>query len=206
MKKLISFTVVAALGLSPAFAGNTIAPKSQTQQSSAGHGNATSFKITRQISVPATTTAAHAKCQVITPSEVAALFDRWNGSLATLNAHKVAQNYTQDAVLLATVSNTPRLTDAARVDYFEHFLAHAPVGHIISRDILIDCNQAVDVGLYDFKFDDGRVVNARYTFVYRFDGRDWKIAHHHSSAMPEAVVTQTDQGAQILPTEENTHY
>ena len=30
-------------------------------------------------------------------------------------------------------------------------------------------------------------VRARYSFIYRFEGGDWKIDHLHSSMMPEAA-------------------
>ncbi|MGL4304892.1 MAG: SgcJ/EcaC family oxidoreductase, partial [Mycobacteriaceae bacterium] len=63
--------------------------------------------------------------------EVAALFDRWNASLATLDAEKVANEYASDAVLLPTVSNEPRTTRAAIVDYFaKDFLPKKPQGVI----------------------------------------------------------------------------
>jgi hypothetical protein len=32
----------------------------------------------------------------------------------------------------------------------------------------------------------GAVVRARYSFVYVYEDGQWKISHHHSSAMPEA--------------------
>ena len=51
-------------------------------------------------------------CTPITQPEVAALFDRWNASLATHDADKVTANYAPDAVLLATVSNQPRTNSA----------------------------------------------------------------------------------------------
>ncbi|RAL71573.1 hypothetical protein CSC35_5288 [Enterobacter hormaechei] len=37
--------------------------------------------------------------------------------------------------MLPTVSNKARLTDAERVDYFEHFLAKKPTGKIDMRTI-----------------------------------------------------------------------
>jgi len=61
-----------------------------------------------------------------------------------------------------------------------------PFGRIDSRTIEIDCNTAIDVGLYTFTFrKTGDQVKARYTFTYKWDGRQWLITSHHSSAMPE---------------------
>lgn len=98
---------------------------------------------------------------------------------------KVSANYLSDAVLLPTVSNKVRLTDAERVDYFEHFLEKKPTGKIDSRTIRTGCNKAIDSGVYTFTFADKSTVTARYTFTYAWDGKDWKISSHHSSAMPE---------------------
>jgi ketosteroid isomerase-like protein len=35
---------------------------------------------------------------------------------------------------------------------------------------------------------DGSKVLARYSFVYVKEDGEWKIAHHHSSAMPEGMM------------------
>ena len=124
-------------------------------------------------------------CRATSEKEVAGLFDRWNDSLKTGDPQKVVYNYARKSILLPTVSNTPRLTDAEKVDYFEHFLQRKPVGTIDSRNIEIDCNTAIDAGLYTFAFGDGSIVHARYTFTYKWDGKQWLITSHHSSAMPE---------------------
>ncbi|HCD3742369.1 TPA: SgcJ/EcaC family oxidoreductase, partial [Enterobacter hormaechei] len=116
---------------------------------------------------------------------IEALFDKWNESLKTGNAQTVSENYLSDAVLLPTVSNKARLTDAERVDYFEHFLAKKPTGKIDMRTIRLGCNKAIDTGTYTFTFADKSTVSARYTFTYAWDGKEWKISTHHSSAMPE---------------------
>jgi uncharacterized protein (TIGR02246 family) len=124
-------------------------------------------------------------CKPTSQQEIAALFDRWNQSLQTLDPKKVADNYSEGAILLATVSDKPRLTTAERVDYFEHFLADRPSGKIDMRRIYLGCNSAVDAGLYTFTFaKTGAVVHARYTYTYRWDGSRWLITSHHSSAMP----------------------
>ena len=52
-------------------------------------------------------------------------------------------------------------------------------------------------GIYEFTFNDGSKVKARYSFVYAFEDGQWMISHHHSSLMPQEVVrpakiTQTE--------------
>jgi uncharacterized protein (TIGR02246 family) len=127
------------------------------------------------------------KCKPTSEKKIAALFDRWNESLETGDPHKVAANYAEDAILLPTVSNQPRLTQAEREEYFEHFLLDEPSGKIDLRRIYLGCNVAVDAGLYTFTFGrTGQAVPARYTFTYRWDGEQWLITSHHSSVMPEA--------------------
>ena len=130
--------------------------------------------------------APSASCKATSEQEIAALFDRWNQSLQTGDPRKVAANYADRSILLATVSNKPRLTVAEREDYFQHFLQDRPSGKIDFRRIEIGCNSAVDAGLYTFTFArTGAVVKARYTYTYRWDGSQWLITSHHSSAMPE---------------------
>ncbi|MDD2325680.1 MAG: SgcJ/EcaC family oxidoreductase [Alphaproteobacteria bacterium] len=130
-------------------------------------------------------------CADVSKKEIAALFDRWNESLQTKDAAKVAANYTTDAVLLPTVSNKPRTTTDGIKDYFEHFLQKSPKGRIDSSTIHIGCNEAFDVGTYTFALTDkdGKTqdVAARYSYIYELRDGKWLITHHHSSAMPEKV-------------------
>jgi uncharacterized protein (TIGR02246 family) len=131
-------------------------------------------------------------CAPVTQQEIAALFDRWNASLAAHDADKVTANYAPDAVLLPTVSNRPRIDSVGIKDYFVHFLERNPQGTIDSRTIRIGCNTASDVGTYTFKMSGKipgttEVVKARYSFIYELRDGKWVIVHHHSSAMPEPV-------------------
>ena len=125
-------------------------------------------------------------CKETTEQEIASLFDRWNQSLLTGDPHKVVANYAERSILLPTVSNKPRLTPAEKEGYFHHFLENRPSGRIDMRFIEIGCNTVVDAGLYTFTFaKTGEEVSGRYSFTYRWNGSEWLITSHHSSAMPE---------------------
>ena len=141
------------------------------------------------VSVPSGSQSASTRtevCKATTAQEISALFDRWNQSLQTGDPHKVVANYAERSILLPTVSNKQRLTAAEKEDYFHHFLANKPAGKIDLSMIEIGCNTAVDAGLYTFTFrTTGAVVKARYTYTYKWDGKQWLITSHHSSAMPE---------------------
>ena len=150
---------------------------------------------------------AAAECLMPLKVEVAALFDRWNASLKTGNPKKVVANYAPASLLLPTVSNKPRFTAAEKEDYFVHFLERKPEGKIDDRMIEVDCNSATDAGLYTFKFADGAIVKARYSFSYKKVGEEWLISSHHSSAMPEKddasvaqAQTHTTSHASAKPT------
>ena len=125
-------------------------------------------------------------CAPASEQQIAALFDRWNQSLQTGNPPEVVANYAEGSILLPTVSNKPRLTAAEKEDYFVNFMKNKPSGVIDSRTIAIGCNTAVDSGLYTFTYGTtGAEVKARYTYTYKWDGKQWLITSHHSSAMPE---------------------
>lgn len=125
------------------------------------------------------------ECKAVTETEIASLFDRWNASLATGDSKKVVANYAVDSILLPTVSNKPRFSPAEKEDYFDHFLKKKPQGKIDQRFIQIGCNTALDAGLYTFTYYTGEKVSGRYSYTYRWNGSEWLITHHHSSAMPE---------------------
>lgn len=136
--------------------------------------------------VAQTGTARTESCKATTEAEIAALFDRWNRSLQTGDPHKVVANYAERSILLPTVSNKPRLTPAEKEDYFHHFLEDRPSGKIDLRMIELGCNTALDAGLYTFTFArTGAAVSGRYSYTYRWNGSEWLITSHHSSAMPE---------------------
>jgi hypothetical protein len=46
----------------------------------------------------------------------------------------------------------------------------------------------------------GDKVLARYSYVYTYEDGDWKIAHHHSSVMPEGLLAGA--GGDVLSNDE----
>jgi uncharacterized protein (TIGR02246 family) len=128
-------------------------------------------------------------CAKVAPAQIEAQFAKFNDAWATKDPAKVTSLFTKDAVLLATVSNTPRTTPAAINDYFVKFLANNPVGTINTSTVKIDCNTASRLGTWTVTFTDAAGVKtdvkARYSFIYKMEGDVWKIDHLHSSMMPE---------------------
>ena len=118
---------------------------------------------------------------------VDALFDAWNSALATCDPNCVASLYADDAILLPTVSDRVRYTNAQIRDYFEAFVARQPQGVVEERVVHpLGETYVATSGVYMFAFGDGSTnVRARFTFVYtRTEAGVWKILHHHSSATP----------------------
>lgn len=62
--------------------------------------------------------------------EVRALFSVWNNALATGDSSTVASCYAKDAILLPTVSDTPRTSPDLIKNYFDAFLKRKPQGVI----------------------------------------------------------------------------
>ncbi len=137
-----------------------------------------------------------------------------NGKNAMCADGKLKEKDSEAMLLLPTLSNEPRTNLDAVEDYFVDFLKRKPKGRIVSGKILIgaDGSWAHDAGIYEFilenlplqetqdaigneasqninpysKISNIPVVRARYSFLYLRDEQgEWKIAHHHSSLMPE---------------------
>lgn len=125
--------------------------------------------------------------------QVMQLFERWNAALATGNPDAVTALYAEDAILLPTVSNQVRHNHSEIRDYFVSFLAKEPQGVIVEANVrFLAENLAINSGVYTFTFGSGDQVTARFTYLYRLIDGHWKIAEHHSSAMPEVISVPED--------------
>mgnify|MGYP001249027220 FL=1 len=118
-------------------------------------------------------------------SYIAALFEEWNTALQTGEPKNVTALYESNAILLPTISNQVRHNHEEIEDYFIHFLAKGPKGVINESNIRTFGNIAINSGIYTFTFSDGNSVQARFTYVYRWNGQRWLIVEHHSSTLPE---------------------
>ncbi|VEU43559.1 unnamed protein product, partial [Pseudo-nitzschia multistriata] len=73
------------------------------------------------------------------------------------------------------------------------FLQGEPSGEIIESFVHIGHDWVSDVGIYEFTMaTDGSKVRGRYSFVYAMEDGEWKIAHHHSSMMPEPMLAAAE--------------
>lgn len=121
------------------------------------------------------------------------LFDQWNAALQTGEPAKVAALYSEEAVLLPTVSNKVRFGHKDIEAYFVDFLKYKPKGKILPEHRFFKAfsdKAGVDAGVYEFELvKDGKTekVKARYTFIYEKINGQWLITVHHSSAMPQAT-------------------
>jgi uncharacterized protein (TIGR02246 family) len=130
--------------------------------------------------------SAASACTPQQRSQILALFEQWDRSLATGNAATVDANYARDAILIPTLSNEIRRDPARRIAYFrDDFLPERPHGRLNHAYVRCFGDIAINSGIYTFTFGNGSRTQARYTFVYqRQSNGGWLIIEHHSSKMP----------------------
>jgi uncharacterized protein (TIGR02246 family) len=133
--------------------------------------------------------ARTATCAPIPAGAVDTLFNQWNAAWATKNPDTVTNLFARNAVLLPTVSKTPRTDRAGIRDYFVGFLKNSPVARIDSSTVVEGCNTLIRMGGWSVDMTDAATsakssVSGRYTFIYRYEDGAWKVAHLHSSLNP----------------------
>ena len=121
----------------------------------------------------------------MTDEEILSLFDDWNEALQTLDPKNVAALYESNAILLPTLSKQVRHNSSEIEAYFSQLLAYAPKGSINEANVRIFGDIAINSGVYTFLFESGLSIQARFTFVYKWNGAKWMIIEHHSSKMPK---------------------
>jgi uncharacterized protein (TIGR02246 family) len=129
------------------------------------------------------------RCVAVTEEQVNAQFARFNEGFQTRDPDVMTALFSENAVLLPTVSGRMR-TDAAGIrDYFVSFLPNRPFGTITESETTLGCNIATRVGNWTVQLTNPTTgvtndVPARFSFIYTYEDGAWKIAHLHSSARP----------------------
>jgi uncharacterized protein (TIGR02246 family) len=132
-------------------------------------------------------------------------FKKWNDALKEKNFKKVAGLYSaKDLSFLPTVSPKFIRDGASTEQYFEDFLKRLPDGKITQDNVQSFGPEAyLHSGLYTFQTGpegDRKPVEARFSYMWRKIDGEWKIIHHHSSALPgqPAGVSQPPEELQAM--------
>jgi len=125
---------------------------------------------------------------------VLAAFDEWNAALATGDPWAVIAKYTRDGMLIPTLSEDVCTCPSDLHAYFVVFLAKLPQGTLNEYNIRLEAVDRLgeplvvsNSGIYTFEFGEegAKPATARFTFLYKRVGTEWRIHQHHSSLMPE---------------------
>jgi uncharacterized protein (TIGR02246 family) len=119
------------------------------------------------------------------------LYNRWNNALKARDFVQVAKLYTSSVSFLPTVSPKFIRDPSATKDYFVEFLKKLPEGSITADDVKAFGDDAyLHSGMYTFVVgpeDSRQSVDARFSYMWRKIGGEWKITHHHSSVVPKVA-------------------
>ena len=119
--------------------------------------------------------------------EVSNLLVEWLAALKAKNVDKILSLYAKNAILVPTYNNDDRPDGNIRVGreamrtYFENFFKTVDSGKVIKQNIQKYFGVMLNSGTYDFTTPDGKIIKARFTFVYNKIGDKWLIINHHSS-------------------------
>ncbi|KAJ8602673.1 hypothetical protein CTAYLR_010469 [Chrysophaeum taylorii] len=118
-------------------------------------------------------------------------FQKWNDALQTKDPKKVAALYSTagDLSFLPTVSPVHIKDGSSTEDYFTAFVQKNPFGTITDDSVMVfdDGDAYLHSGMYTFDLGEGRnraPTEARFSYVWRKSGGEYKITHHHSSVRP----------------------
>ena len=116
-------------------------------------------------------------------------FGKWNSALQTKDPKKVATLYSTSLSFLPTVSPKHIKSGDLTEDYFKEFVLKNPFGTITDDSVQVyeDGLAYLHTGMYTFELGQGadrKPVAARFSYMWRKEGSDWKITHHHSSVVP----------------------
>jgi len=133
-------------------------------------------------------------------------FKRWNDALQTREYENVAEIYSASELsFLPTVSPSFIRDSQSTKAYFMEFLKKLPEGTITADNVQGYGRDAyLHSGLYTFMVGpegQRQAVEARFSYMWRKVAGEWKITHHHSSALPPrpgVPVTEKPKSDEIV--------
>ena len=117
-------------------------------------------------------------------STASELLQKWTSAIKNGDPKQVTSLYHEDGILLGTFSSKERVGHELILEYFEGLLKSPVEVQIVSEHPHVFESSAVNSGLYNF-ITDGKIINARFSYVYSKNDAEWKIIAHHSSILPE---------------------
>lgn len=124
---------------------------------------------------------------------IQAVISQWAAAFAKPTSEKICALYTEDGVLMGTLSPFYRNTPELIKEYFDGLLNLEERSVELTELYIQDHgNTATCSGFYTFYWNscDNRVnLNARFTFVLVKKAEGWQIAHQHSSALPQNHIS-----------------
>ena len=112
------------------------------------------------------------------------LLQKWTSAIKNGDPKQVTKLYHENGILLGTFSPKERVGHELILEYFESLLKSPVEVQIVSEHSHVFESAVVNSGLYNF-ITDGKIINARFSFVYSKNDDGWKIISHHSSVLPE---------------------
>lgn len=111
----------------------------------------------------------------------------WLDTVCSHDPLAITNLYLSDGVLLGTVAKTIKYGHSQIRSYFDMFVEKQPCGVITSMSSADYHGVSVVNGNYVFELNEDGIqiqVPARFTFVLKQVGNEWRIDTHHSSAQP----------------------
>ena len=116
-------------------------------------------------------------------------FKSWNDALVSKDPKKINALYTTNTAefsFLPTDSPDHIKAPQGAEDYFREFVKKNPSGTITDEVVQYfdTCKAYLHTGKYTFTMDDTSGLSARFSYMWKLVGKEWKITHHHSSVNP----------------------
>ena len=128
-------------------------------------------------------------------------FKSWNDALVSKDPKKINALYTTNTAefsFLPTDSPDHMKAPQGAEDYFKEFVKKNPSGTITDEVVQYfdTCKAYLHTGKYTITMDAKSELSARFSYMWKLFGKEWKITHHHSSVTPPSAASDATRGMQ----------